>query len=85
MASYTLGMKTAISLPDGLFQRAEEMADRLGTSRSDLYRQALIEFLDRHDPQAVSCRMDAALEEIGDQSDRFVDAAAGETLRGVEW
>lgn len=78
-------MKTAISLPDGLFERAERLADRLGTSRSELYRQALSEYIDRHDPQTVTRRMDAALRKIGDQEDAFVDEAARQTLNRVEW
>lgn len=42
-------MKTAISLPDAVFQRAERVADRLGLSRSHLYAVALEQYLDRID------------------------------------
>jgi hypothetical protein len=38
-------MKTAISIPDGLFRAAEEAARRLDLSRSELYARALQEFL----------------------------------------
>jgi metal-responsive CopG/Arc/MetJ family transcriptional regulator len=40
-------MKTAISLPDGLFQAAERAARRLGISRSEFYQRALASFLER--------------------------------------
>ena len=38
-------MKTAISIPDPLFQAAERTAKRLGISRSELYATALAEYL----------------------------------------
>jgi len=78
-------MKTAISLPDPLFERAEKLAEDTGRSRSQLYREALTEYLDRHDPQAVTRTLDAALNRIGDQSDPFVDEAARRVLAASEW
>lgn len=38
-------MKTAISIPDPLFNAAEEAARRLEISRSELYARALEEYL----------------------------------------
>ncbi len=38
-------MKTAISLPDNLFQAAEDLARRLGLSRSQLYQRAVEHYL----------------------------------------
>ena len=38
-------MKTAISIPDSLFEEAEEAAKRLGMSRSELYAKAVKTFL----------------------------------------
>jgi metal-responsive CopG/Arc/MetJ family transcriptional regulator len=38
-------MKTAISIPDSLFEEAEETAKRLGMSRSELYAKAVKTFL----------------------------------------
>lgn len=38
-------MKTAISLPDKLFQAAEAFAQEQGLSRSELYARALLLFL----------------------------------------
>ena len=40
-------MKTAISLPDPLFDAAEAFAASHSLTRSELYRRALAEFLDR--------------------------------------
>ena len=39
-------MKTAISLPDQIFEAAEELAQRLGVSRSQLYASAVANFVE---------------------------------------
>jgi hypothetical protein len=44
-SGYTANMKTAVSLPDDLFRRAEAAARRLRVSRSALYAKAIAEFL----------------------------------------
>jgi len=38
-------MKTAISIPDPIFQAAEEAAKQLSMSRSELYARAVEEFV----------------------------------------
>ena len=48
--SYTFGMKTAISIPDPIFQAAEEAAARLSMSRSQLYTKAVAAFVEIHAP-----------------------------------
>ena len=52
-------MKTAISLPDKLFQEADEFADRAGLSRSELYATAIAEYLARRNDAMVTARLDA--------------------------
>ena len=41
-------MKTAISIPEPLFEAAERMAHRLAVSRSELYARAMADYLERH-------------------------------------
>lgn len=41
-------MKTAVFIPDNIYDPAEELAERLGTSRSQLYAQALSNYLERY-------------------------------------
>ncbi|MEM9220476.1 MAG: hypothetical protein AAF827_08300 [Cyanobacteria bacterium P01_D01_bin.6] len=41
-------MKTAISLPDPVFEQAEALAQQLGVSRSELYAKALQAYLKRY-------------------------------------
>jgi len=38
-------MKTAISIPDQIFQQAEFLANELGMSRSELYSKAIEAFI----------------------------------------
>ena len=52
--SYTTGMKTAISLPDNLFTRAERVAAQLNMNRSQLYARALHDYLEIHDPASIT-------------------------------
>lgn len=47
-------MKTAISLPDPLFEAADQLAKRLGLSRSELYAMAIEEYLRAHRDEAVT-------------------------------
>ena len=56
--SYTSLVKTAISIPDTLFEAAEHLADRLGVSRSELYQRAVAAFLERHLAQTVTDALD---------------------------
>jgi len=46
-------MKTAISIPDPLFQAAEIFAKRLKKSRSELYAEAVSEYINTHKNQDV--------------------------------
>ena len=57
--SYTMDMKTAISLPDPIFRSADRLAARLGISRSELYCRAIKDLLARHDESAVTEQLDA--------------------------
>ena len=50
-------MKTAIFIPDHVFEAAEQLARRLGQSRSDLYSAAIASYLERHRQDRVTERM----------------------------
>lgn len=52
-------MKTAISLADSLYRRAEQFAQSQRLSRSELYARALEEFLERHEGQTVTAQLNA--------------------------
>lgn len=78
-------MKTAISIPDEVFEGAERLARRTKRSRSRLFSDALKEYLARHTPDRVTEAMNKALQEIGEASDPFVSAGARRVLERSEW
>lgn len=78
-------MKTAISVPDPIFREAEELARRLAKTRSQLYSEAMAEFLTRHDPDTVTERLNAVLDSLPEEEDLFVKATSRKTLERVEW
>jgi metal-responsive CopG/Arc/MetJ family transcriptional regulator len=81
-----MGMKTAVSIPDPVFEAAERLARTQKTSRSRLYAEALREYLSRHAPDEVTARMDQVVEQLGEISpDPLVRRAARETLTRSEW
>ena len=80
-------MKTAVSIPDHVYEQAERIARRLKKSRSQLYAEALAEYLSRRDPVPVTDAIDKALETIPSTERRngFVRRAARKTLQQAEW
>ena len=47
-------MKTAVSLPDPLFEEAERVAARFGLSRSELYARAIARFVREQSGDAIT-------------------------------
>jgi metal-responsive CopG/Arc/MetJ family transcriptional regulator len=78
-------MKVAVSIPDDVFADAEDLAQRLKTSRSEVYARALREFVQRHAPDRVAELMNRVVADVGDDSDPFVARGAKRVLRRVEW
>ena len=53
---YTEAVKTAVSLPDSLFRKADKAAAELGVARSQLFAMALEEFLrNRQQADVTEC------------------------------
>lgn len=50
-------MKTAISLPDPVFEQAEALARQLGVSRSELYTKALQAYLKRYNRNQILLKL----------------------------
>ncbi len=78
-------MKTAVSIPDELFRKADEFARRLGKSRSQLYQEALAEYLLRRDTSAVTQAMDDALNDIHPAVDEWLTEVGRRALERSEW
>lgn len=85
-SGYIFGMKTAISLPDEVFEEAERLASRLKVSRSELYAKALQDFVRRHSPDAVTDAYDLICSEaVEPNPEPFVQRAARKSLKRVDW
>jgi predicted transcriptional regulator len=78
-------MKTAVSVPDGLFKRVEELARRLGKSRSQVYREALAEYVFRRESRSVTDALDQVVDEVGAAPDGWVAEAGRRGLERSEW
>jgi metal-responsive CopG/Arc/MetJ family transcriptional regulator len=78
-------MKTAVSIPDEVFEGAERLARRTKKSRSRIFSDALKEYLARHTPDEVTEAMNKAFAEIGETRDPFVSSATRRVLERSEW
>jgi len=78
-------MKIAVSVPDEVFEEAEQLARRTKRSRSEVYSRALAEYVARHAPDRVTEAMDRALSEIAEPADRFVREASRRVLKRSDW
>lgn len=63
-------VKTTIFIPDPVFQAAEELAQQLGVSRSELYARALLVYVESHHDDHVT----ALLDELYAKEDSTLDA-----------
>ena len=77
-------MKTAISIPDDVFDEAERLAAELQTSRSQLYSRALLEFVARHAPDRVTEAMNRVIAEVGPEIDEFSQSCINKTLKELQ-
>jgi predicted transcriptional regulator len=78
-------MKTAVSIPDDVFEVAERLARRSKKSRSRLFSDALKEYVARHAPEDVTDAMDRVCAELQTPTDEFVSAATRRILEKSEW
>ena len=78
-------MKTAISIPTPIFQAAEKYAKRTQKSRSQLFVEAMVEYLERHTPDEITRKMNEAIDAIDNADDAFVHQASYSVLEQSEW
>jgi metal-responsive CopG/Arc/MetJ family transcriptional regulator len=78
-------MKTAISLPDTLFASADALARRLGISRSELYQNAIAEYLAKHQARKVTERLNAVYARTDSRLDPHLAKLQARTLKRDQW
>ena len=69
-------MKTAISVPDAIFEEAERMAKRRGMSRSELYSKAVADYVNSERFFGVRERLDSLYGGSDSQDSRLDPALA---------
>jgi metal-responsive CopG/Arc/MetJ family transcriptional regulator len=78
-------MKTAVSIPDDVFEEAERLAKRMKRSRSEIFSRALAEYVARHAPDRVTEAMNRTLADLDEPTDPFSLAAGVRSLGRTEW
>jgi metal-responsive CopG/Arc/MetJ family transcriptional regulator len=78
-------MKTAISLPDQLFRRAEQLASQLGIPRSQLYARAIDEYLESHSNEPVTAALDKVYTDHESGLDRRLAHIQAAALPDEDW
>ena len=78
-------MKTAISIPDSVFEAAENLAQRLGISRSRLYSKAVERFVADHQGQGVTERLDEVYAEEAARVDPLLETLQTASLEPEDW
>jgi predicted transcriptional regulator len=80
----THGMKTAISIPDELFESADALAEEMGVSRSQLYATAVAEFVAKHRSTNVTGRLNEVYAEVPSGLEKALRTAQARRLGSAE-
>ena len=78
-------MKTAISLPDSIFEEAEALAQELAISRSELYTKALKAYLQQRNRSQMLETLNAVYSEVSSKLDPVLEEMQSITLSREEW
>ena len=79
-------MKTAISIPDNVYQSAEKLASRLGESRSQLYTKALSSYVEKHQDANVTNKLNEIYSDNGSTIHPALASFQSQTLlKHSEW
>ena len=79
------GMKVAISLPDPVFRAAETLARKLRKSRSQLYAEAIAEYVGARGAKALTSRLNAVYAKESSEVDPALKYAQLERLAREAW
>lgn len=78
-------MKTAISLPDSIFEEAEALAQELAISRSELYTKALKAYLQQRNRSQMLETLNAIYSKVSSKLDPVLEEMQSMTLSREEW
>lgn len=78
-------MKTAISIKDNVFQKAEQFAKKAKISRSQLYTDALEEYLAKRDEQSIIEQINAVCDEVDTSLDPAIRNYQSRVINKEKW
>jgi metal-responsive CopG/Arc/MetJ family transcriptional regulator len=81
---YTDEVKTAISLPDDIYEQATRQAAELGMSRSEFFARAARRYLDQLAAESLTQQINEALQNADDDSNAAAAAAGRRRLAGQD-
>jgi metal-responsive CopG/Arc/MetJ family transcriptional regulator len=78
-------MKTAISVPDEVFEAADRTAKKLGVSRSELYSTAVHEYIERHKIEDVTSRLNDLYASDSSELDECLGQMQSQSVKKEDW
>ena len=78
-------MKTAISIPDDVFSKAERYAKNNGISRSQLFATAVKSFIDNNELNSVTDKLNQVYSHHSDALDAGVASMQASSISRDEW
>jgi metal-responsive CopG/Arc/MetJ family transcriptional regulator len=78
-------MKTAISIPDPIFEEADQLAKRLGISRSELYASAIQAYVQIHRAEDITEALNRIYGEEDSSLDPVLAALQARALPRGDW
>jgi antitoxin MazE6 len=78
-------MKTAISIPDSIFRKAEELSEHLGVSRSALFTRAIKDLIDRYQDERITEQLNAVYLSEPSSLEPALAKLARKSLRKMPW
>ena len=78
-------MKTAISLPDQLFEAADGLASQMNVSRSQFYATALEKYIAEIEKSSLTEKINKFIDQHGQEKDELMDKHMIAQMRKVDW
>ena len=74
-------VKTAISVPEHLFEQMDKLSNRMGVPRSRLFARAVEEFIERRRGEELTAKLDRAYAEGESAEERKLRRASARAFR----
>ncbi len=78
-------MKTAISIPNNVFEQAESLARKLKISRSELFTEAVKVYLEENHVEDVTTKLNEVYENAASNLDESLLKAQTKSLPKEKW